>query len=53
MTLGEVEFQRRVVLAVEHHEAHGVDADLVHHLAQRDEIARRFDIFTGSPRASA
>ena len=36
--LGEVEIEHRVVLAVEHHEADGVAADLVHHLAQRDEV---------------
>ena len=32
--LGEVEIEHRVVLAVEHHEAHGVAADLIHDLAQ-------------------
>ncbi len=37
--LGEVEVERRVVLAVEHHEADRVAADLLHHLAQRDEVA--------------
>ena len=34
--LRQVEIERRVVLAVEHHEADGVAADLVDHLAQRD-----------------
>ena len=38
--LGEVEVERRVVLAVEHHEADRVAADLLDHLAQRDELAR-------------
>ena len=33
--LGEVEIQHRIVPAVEHHEAHGVAADFVHHLAER------------------
>ena len=37
--LGEVEIEHGVVLAVEHHEAHGVAADLIHHFAQRDELA--------------
>ncbi len=37
--LGEIEIQHRVVLAEQHHEAHGVGADLVDHLAERNEIA--------------
>ena len=37
--LGEVEIQNRFVLAEQHHEPHRIGADLVHHLAQRDEIA--------------
>ena len=40
--LGEIEIQHRVVLAEQHHEAHRVGADLVDHLAQRDEIAGAF-----------
>ena len=32
--LGEIEIEHGVVLAIEHHEAHGVAADLVDHLAQ-------------------
>ncbi len=37
--LGEVEIERRVILAIQHHEAHGIAADLVHHLAQGHERA--------------
>jgi hypothetical protein len=37
--LGKVEIEHRIVLAVEHHEADGILADLVDHLAQGDEIA--------------
>ena len=37
--LGEVEFERLVVLAGQHDEAEDVLADLVDHLAQRDEGA--------------
>ena len=37
--LGEVEVERRVVLAIEHHEADRVAPDLLHHLAQRHEVA--------------
>ncbi|MNT62451.1 hypothetical protein D3C72_2001730 [compost metagenome] len=37
--LGEVEVERLAVLAIEHHEAHGVGADLLHHFAQGDEVA--------------
>src|SRR6516225_1959212 len=32
--LGQVEIEHSVVLAKEHHEPHGVAADLVHHLTQ-------------------
>ena len=37
--LGQIELQLGVVLAEQHHEADGVDADLVHDIAQRDELA--------------
>ena len=43
--LGEIEFERRIVLAKQHHEAHGIDADLVDDFAQRDEIAGAFRHF--------
>ena len=36
----EIEIERRIVLAEQHHEAHRVAADLLDHLAQRDELAR-------------
>jgi hypothetical protein len=51
--LGEVEIQHRVVLAEQHHEAHGVGADLVDDLAQVTKSPERFDIFTGSPLRSS
>jgi hypothetical protein len=35
---GKVEIEHRVVLAEQHHEADGVGADLVDHLAKRDEF---------------
>ncbi len=35
---GEVEIERRVVLAHQHDEPDGVDADLVHDFAQGDEV---------------
>ena len=38
--LGEVEIQRRVILAIKHHEAHGIAADFFDDFAQGDEIAR-------------
>ena len=38
--LDEIEVQRRIVLAHQHHEADRVASDLVHDLAHRDEIAR-------------
>ena len=44
--LGEVEVEHGVVLAVQHHEADGVLADLIDHFAQGDEVAgalRHFD----------
>ena len=34
----KVEIEHGVVLAEQHHEADGVGADLVHHLAERDEL---------------
>ncbi len=37
--LGEVEIERRVVLAHQHDEAHRVGADLVDDFTQRDEVA--------------
>ena len=37
--LGEVEVEHGVVLAIEHHETHGVAADFVDDLAQRHEIS--------------
>src|SRR5579872_582572 len=37
--LGKIEIKDRVVLPVEHHEADGILADFVDHLAQGDEIA--------------
>ena len=42
MHLGEVEIEHGVVLAEQHHEPHGIRADFVDHLAQRDEIAGAF-----------
>ena len=36
--LGKIEIEHRVVLAVEHHEAHGVAADLIHDFTQRHEL---------------
>ncbi len=47
--LGEVEIEHRIVLAVEHHEADRVAADLVHHFAQRDEFPCPFRHFDGPP----
>jgi hypothetical protein len=37
--LGEVEIEGGVVLPVQHHEPHGVAADLVDHLAQGDDAS--------------
>src|SRR5437868_15259200 len=37
---GEVKIERRLILAVEHHEADDIRPDLVHHLAQGDKLTR-------------
>src|SRR5690606_23199070 len=40
--LGKVEIERRVALAVEHHEADRVPPHFLHHFTQRDEIPGTF-----------
>ena len=51
--LGEIEFERRIVLAEKHHEAHGIDADLVDDFAQRDEIAGSASTFSPARRCAS
>ena len=41
--LSQVEIERRIVLAHQHHEPNGVRADLVHDLTQRHEVAGTLD----------
>ena len=47
--LHEIEVERSIGPASQHHEAHNVFADLVDDVGKRHESPARFDIFTGSP----
>ena len=43
--LGEIEIERRVVLAQQHDEAHGVGADFIHDFAQASRSRRSASTF--------